>query len=149
MHLQAIVRGVCAIIDAFHFDISSQPPDLEEGVQGAEGAGEQEEAVQQDEGAAASSQAEAESAHRAIQSALTRRVLPGLRAQLVHDGEVSCGMHDLNSPETVTACPHQPVFAPCRCALSDAAATSAGSIISAGACYLVPTHDGSVLAFCT
>lgn len=76
--LQAIVRGVCAIIDAFHFDISSQISALPEG---AEAQAETEEALQD--------QAEAESAHKAIQSALTRRVLPSLRAQLVHDGEVS------------------------------------------------------------
>ena len=76
--LQAIVRGVCAIIDAFHFDISSQISAVPEG---AEAQAETEESLQD--------QAEAESAHKEIQSALTRRVLPSLRAQLVHDGEVS------------------------------------------------------------
>ena len=104
VHVQAIVRGVCAIIDAFHFDISSPAPDLEEGTQGAEGEGKEEEALQEDGEAAASCQAEAESAHKAIQSALTRRVLPGLRAQLVHDGEVSYHIQYLHSPETAAAC---------------------------------------------
>ena len=93
--MQAIVRGVCAIIDAFHFDMSSQVAAQEEGL---EGEGKEEEALQEEEEAAASCQAEAESAHRAIQSALTRRVLPGLRAQLVHDGEVSCHIQYLHSP---------------------------------------------------
>ena len=121
--MQAIVRGVCAIIDAFHFDMSSQVTALKEGLQeeGKEG-----EASQEDEEAAAPCQAEADLAHRAIQSALTRRVLPGLRAQLVHDGEVICHSHYLHSWETAAAHPHQPLIAPCTCALSDIAATPTG-----------------------
>lgn len=88
--LQAIVRGVCAIIDAFHFSVAThtssslevadgqEPPEEEEGRQGKGGAVD------------AGSQLEGnQSAQQDIQAALTRRVLPSLRSQLVHDGEVS------------------------------------------------------------
>ena len=111
--MQAVVRGVCAIIDAFHFDAAShfpasaegpggqgqaEPPegqgqaDRSEGqgqAEGPEGQGQAEKGLQDQAETESACQAEAESAHREIQSALTRRVLPGLRAQLVHDGEVS------------------------------------------------------------
>lgn len=102
--MQAIVRGVCAIIDAFHFDAASHGPALTEGpggqcqaggpegqgqAEGPEGQGQAEEGLRTLEGTESAGRAEAESAHKEIQSALTRRVLPGLRAQLVHDGEVS------------------------------------------------------------
>ena len=133
VHLQAIVRGVCAIIDAFHFDISSQVSAQEEAV---EGEGKIEEALQEEE--------KAESAHKAIQSALTRRVLPGLRAQLVHDGEVSCHIQYLHSPETAAAHPHQSV--PYRTLQQRQLGPS---IIIAGACCLVATYGCSVLASCT
>lgn len=78
--VQAVIRGVCSIIDAFHFSISAQLP------ASADHAAEEEE--EGDHEATASQAAEAESAHRDIQSALTRRVLPSLRSQLVQDGEV-------------------------------------------------------------
>lgn len=120
--MQAVVRGVCSIIDAFRFDVSSQVPALLKGPGGQgqadgpggqgqakdpegqgqadgpggqgqaedpEGQGSAEEGLQDQAEAESACRVEAESAHKEIQSALTRRVLPGLRAQLVHDGEVS------------------------------------------------------------
>ena len=103
-HLQAIIRGVCAIIDAFRFsvsgtgtapanlhEVSEQPEEegLEQGLEAEDGPAE--ESTEQ----VLASQAAAESAHKSIQAALMRRVLPSLRSQLVHDGEVSHSMHAL------------------------------------------------------
>ncbi|KAL0044331.1 hypothetical protein WJX82_000142 [Trebouxia sp. C0006] len=89
---KAVIRGVCSIIDAFHFSIPAQLPasadsplPAESAASADHAAGEEEEG---DHEATASQAAEAESAHRDIQSALTRRVLPSLRSQLVQDGEV-------------------------------------------------------------
>ena len=95
--MQAIIRGVCAIIDAFHFkvsDSSTSPAahgkDKQKQLKGEQ----QEEPLAEgleDEAAAiegTGQQAVTASAHQDIQSALTRRVLPSLRSQLVHDGEV-------------------------------------------------------------
>lgn len=93
--LQAVVRAVCAIIDAFHFDVSTQFPAQAEV---AADQGKEAETLQGEHDAVeapASCQAEAESAHKDIQSALKRRVLPSLRAQLVHDGEVSTATRPL------------------------------------------------------
>lgn len=119
--MQAIVRGVCAIIDAFHFDVASHVPAQTEGPEGQgqaegpegqgqaggpEGQGQAEEGLHDHAEAESACQAEAESAHKEIQSALTRRVLPGLRAQLVHDGEVSCHMQDPGG-SIVLQCPKQ------------------------------------------
>ena len=81
--VQAVIRGVCSIIDAFHFSISAQLPASAD--HAAEDDGDHE--------VTASRAAEAESAHRDIQSALTRRVLPSLRSQLVQDGEVQLHTH--------------------------------------------------------
>ena len=89
--LQAIVRGVCAIIDAFHFNVASQMCSSAEIANGKELA-EEEAGLQGKEQAAVeatSHQEGVQSAHFDIQLALTRRVLPSLRSQLVHDGEVS------------------------------------------------------------
>ena len=89
--LQAVIRGVCSIIDAFHFSISAQLPASADSPLPAEAAASADHAAEeQDEGDQAA--AEAESAHRDIQSALTRRVLPSLRSQLVQDGEVQFHM---------------------------------------------------------
>lgn len=87
--LQAVVRAVCAIIDAFHFDVSTQSPAQAEDAADQDKKAQELQAEDDAVEAAASCQAEAESAHKEIQSALTRRVLPSLRAQLVHDGQVS------------------------------------------------------------
>ncbi|KAL0035339.1 hypothetical protein WJX77_001780 [Trebouxia sp. C0004] len=89
---KAVIRGVCSIIDAFHFSISAQLPASADSSMPAESAASADHAAEEEEEgeheATASQAAEAESAHRDIQSALTRRVLPSLRSQLVHDGEV-------------------------------------------------------------
>ncbi len=93
--LQAIIRGVCSIIDAFHFSVSSLIPALPDSASLAESeeaaqqlADEVEGAEGEEEAAAGHTDLEA-AAHADIQSALTRRVLPTLRGQLVQDGEVS------------------------------------------------------------
>jgi len=94
--VQAVIRGVCSIIDAFHFSISAKLPASADSALPAESAASADHAAEEeDEGdhaATASRAAEAESAHRDIQSALTRRVLPSLRSQLVQDGEVQLHM---------------------------------------------------------
>ena len=91
--IQAVIRGVCAIIDAFHFRTSAPPstpadsaPPTVSNMAATQTAEEVQEEV--DDDAAARHDAEAASTHRDIQSALIRRVLPSLRSQLVQDGEV-------------------------------------------------------------
>ncbi len=87
--VQAVIRGVCSIIDAFHFSISAQLPASADSPMPAESAASADHAAEEEEeGDHEATAAEAESAHRDIQSALTRRVLPSLRSQLVQDGEV-------------------------------------------------------------
>lgn len=106
--VQAVIRGVCSIIDAFHFSISPQilasadSPLPAESAASADHAAEEEE--EGDHEATANRAAEAESAHRDIQSALTRRVLPSLRSQLVQDGEVQLRT-DLKSGTTIVVFP--------------------------------------------
>ncbi|KAL0018407.1 hypothetical protein WJX79_009395 [Trebouxia sp. C0005] len=87
---KAVIRGVCSIIDAFHFSISAQLPASADSALPAESAASADHAAEYegDLEATASQAAEAQSAHRDIQSALTTRVLPSLRSQLVQDGEV-------------------------------------------------------------
>lgn len=87
---------MCSIIDAFHFSIPTQtppsadlvPPTDSQAVAGDLAEEEEETGVEGDKESAAMRCTEAERAHHDIQSALTRRVLPSLRGQLVHDGEV-------------------------------------------------------------
>lgn len=91
MVLQGIIRAVCAIIDAFHFSVESQQPPAVHStggnsLQAAVDDQGQEEAAGGDSDAEAT--ADAVAAHADIQAALTRRVLPTLRGQLVKDGEV-------------------------------------------------------------
>lgn len=86
MLTQGIIRAVCAIIDAFHFGIRSQQPDSS--VADAANSSGSAVAVQE---AATTAETDADSAadHADIQAALTRRVLPSMRGQLVQNGEVS------------------------------------------------------------
>ena len=86
---------MCSIIDAFHFSITSQVPETADSAVAAESGAAADPgddgdmaSVDGDTDAAARQDAEAECAHRDIQAALTKRVLPGLRGQLVQDGEV-------------------------------------------------------------
>lgn len=84
MSLQGIIRAVCAIIDAFHFSVKGQqqPDGCEMSPEPSVAHGEEQDTAE------AAAHADAVSAHADIQAALTRRVLPTLRGQLVHDGEV-------------------------------------------------------------
>ena len=82
--LQGIIRAVCAIIDAFHFSVKGEQQPAGSAMSLQPGVARSEE----QDTAEAAAHADAVSAHADIQAALTRRVLPTLRGQLVHDGEV-------------------------------------------------------------
>ena len=113
--MQGTVRAVCAIIDAFHFKVQTDPDPsgMESGqtplthaeagteakpepaqlatpdaaAEGADANSVEADAEAADE-AEEEADAEAAMTHADIQAALPRRVLPTLRGQLVQDGEV-------------------------------------------------------------
>ena len=93
--LQAVIRAVCAVIDAFHFPLPEDdvagdnpvtasvpgPPARPALLETAAGA-----ASMADHGASAAVAAGGGELAREIQAALVRRVLPALQAQLVRLG---------------------------------------------------------------
>ena len=93
--MQAVIRGVCAIIDAFSFGVPSPPgaADQSDTPNASNGNDDQmTEDIAADVPAADQDAVEAAEQQLDIQSALTRRVLPSLRSQLIHNGEVSLSL---------------------------------------------------------
>ena len=105
LSVQAVIRGVCAIIDAFSFSVPSPPGEADHSAAPTASDGNVNQVtVDTASDAAAADQVAVEAAEQQldIQSALTRRVLPSLRSQLIHNGEVRlsfrkckpCRLHD-------------------------------------------------------